>query len=260
MPFIINIVGIGRKSGKTSLIEDLTRHLTEIGFRVWTMKHISTSFDTIGKDTWRHLRAGASTVMAITPNELISIQSIQDLSLDNVLKEIPEDVDLVIVEGFKGSNLPKIITVRNICDAERLLDQVKNVFAIAGSIVEEEEIKSIAGVPILGLDELVLVVKQKTLGEAIKRLPGVNCKHCGYESCESLAEAILRGEASIEKCITLHEGDVLLKVNGERVFLGKFPSKIIKNTFLGMIKSLKGVDTKGANSISFELTLSESKT
>ena len=85
LPLIINIVGIGRASGKTSLVEFLTKRLRQRHYRVSTVKHISKAFDTVHKDTWRHLDAGALTVVAATPNELISIKKIQNPSLEATL-------------------------------------------------------------------------------------------------------------------------------------------------------------------------------
>jgi len=63
---VIGVVG-GKKSGKTTTIEILTRGLTKRGYTVAVAKHISeTNFtlDTEGKDTWRFVQAGAKTVVA----------------------------------------------------------------------------------------------------------------------------------------------------------------------------------------------------
>jgi molybdopterin-guanine dinucleotide biosynthesis protein MobB len=94
---VIHIIGIGRESGKTTLIENITRKLSE-RFNVWTVKHISTSFDTHDKDTWRHLYAGAKTVIAVTNSEIITIKKSAEASLEEALREIPEDADLILVE------------------------------------------------------------------------------------------------------------------------------------------------------------------
>lgn len=40
------------------------------------------------------------------------------------------------------------------------------------------------------------------------------------------------------------EGKVSIKVNGKQIPLTEFPSQFIKNTIIGMLKSLKGVDEK----------------
>jgi len=72
---VLNIIAFQRKSGKTLLIEYLTKKLSEKGYNICTLKHISEgSFDSKEKDTWRHMKAGASTVIAVTKNELIRIK------------------------------------------------------------------------------------------------------------------------------------------------------------------------------------------
>ena len=138
MPLIINIIGIGRKSGKTGLVEFLTKELTKRRYLVWTVKHISGAFDTVWKDTWRHLKAGALTVLAVTPNELISIKKIPKPSLKVALEEIPDGIGIIIAEGFKHSEHPKIIVSKTIKDAKKLVNNVKKVFAISGPVAEFE--------------------------------------------------------------------------------------------------------------------------
>lgn len=73
---IIAVVG-GKKSGKTTAVEALTRELTKRGYQVAAVKHISEegfSFDTEGKDTWRFAQAGAKTIIAVSPNEVVTIK------------------------------------------------------------------------------------------------------------------------------------------------------------------------------------------
>lgn len=36
--------------------------------------------------------------------------------------------------------------------------------------------------------------------------------------------------------------EIIIKVNGKKIPLTEFPTKFIKNTIKGMLKSLKGVD------------------
>ena len=179
MPLTINIIGIGRGSGKTSLVEALTRELTQRTYKVWTVKHISGSFNTVRKDTWKHLEAGALAVMAVTPNELVSIKKIPEPSLEAALEKIPKELGIVIVEGFKSSKYPKIITSRIVKDASKLMKRVKEVFAISGPVAERESGKSINGVPILKPDELVPKVEGMIIDYAVKGLPDLNCGSCG---------------------------------------------------------------------------------
>ena len=150
MPFIINVIGIGRKRGKTSLIELLTRELTERKYKVSTIKHISEgSFDTTQKDTWKHLQAGAVKVIAISANELVSIQRVREPLLEMAIKEVGENVDIILVEGFKNTHYPKIIVAQAIEEVKELMKKTNNVLAISGPIAERTEQKTIEDVKIL---------------------------------------------------------------------------------------------------------------
>jgi molybdopterin-guanine dinucleotide biosynthesis protein B len=253
LPLIINIVGIGRESGKTSLVEFLTKRLRWRHYRVSTVKHISGAFNTVHKDTWRHLDAGALTVVAATPTELVSIKKIQNPSLEVTLEEIPKEVDIILVEGFKKSKYPKVIASQTLKDAETLMNDVKAVFAISGSVAENVHEKAIQGIPLLKPDELFTKVEEMVLQNTIKGLPGLNCGKCGYSSCEAFARTLLSRKNSIDQCIPFQETRIILKVNDEQVYLSPFPATIIKNVVLGMISDLKGVDKDSPQKISLQI-------
>ncbi len=250
---IINIIGIGRASGKTSLVEFLIKRLRQRHYTVSTVKHISQAFNTVHKDTWRHLDAGALTVVAATPNELISIKKIHDPSLEATLEAVPKEVDLIIIEGFKRSKYPKVIASQTIKDAETLMNDVKYAFAISGSVAEMVHEKSIRGVPILKPDELFTKVEEMVIQNIVKGLPGLNCGKCGTNSCEEFARTLLMRKNYIDQCIPIQETRVILKVNDEQVYLSPFPATLIKNVVLGMIGDLKGVDKDIPQKISLEI-------
>ena len=46
---------------------------------------------------------------------------------------------------------------------------------------------------------------------------------------------------------------ISIKINGKEIFLTEFPTDIIKNTILGLLKSLKGVDEIKEVEIRFKL-------
>ena len=253
LPLIINIVGIGRASGKTSLVEFLTKKLRQKRYRVSTIKHLSHAFDTVDKDTWRHLDAGAVTVVAATPNEVISIKKRQNPSLDIALDEIPKNTDLIIVEGFKRSKYPKVIVSQTVKDAEALLNSVDAPFAISGPVVENKHPPSIRGIPLLKPEELFTTVEDMILQNSVEQLPGINCGKCGSASCDEFAQALLNREKPQDACIPLKETRVVLKVNNKQIYLSPFPATIIKNAVRGMIGDLKGVDKNRPNKISLEL-------
>jgi molybdopterin synthase catalytic subunit len=103
---VISVVGY-KKSGKTALVSALVRQLSRFG-TVGTVKHMGEQRLNPGEtDTGRHFDAGAETVIGITGTELISFS--RDSDLEDALDMLCDrGLDFVVVEGFKGSNLPKI--------------------------------------------------------------------------------------------------------------------------------------------------------
>ena len=104
---VISVVGY-KKSGKTALVSALVRQLSGFG-TVGTVKHMGEQRLNPGEtDTGRHFDAGADMVVGITGSELVSFA--RDASLENALDMLCDrGLDFAVVEGFKDSNLPKIV-------------------------------------------------------------------------------------------------------------------------------------------------------
>jgi hypothetical protein len=66
----------------------------------------------------------------------------------------------------------------------------------------EEEIKARPVEP-LGRDLHEAIARQKELRALIPKLPGKNCSACGAPDCATLAEDVVRGEASLCDCVFL---------------------------------------------------------
>ncbi len=107
---ILGVYGYSN-SGKTTLIERLITELTQKGYKVSTIKHSTEkiSLDTPGKDTYRHRDAGANISCLISASETTLISK-SPLSLDNAIKmiEVIGGIDLILIEGGKSENIPKI--------------------------------------------------------------------------------------------------------------------------------------------------------
>lgn len=112
---------VGRSnSGKTTLIERLIPELVKAGYKVATVKHSGHGFDldTEGKDSWRHKRAGASTVMVLSKGSLAMFSDVDDdIHLTDLRDRfLDKSIDLVIAEGWKSDNFPKVVVVRDQMD------------------------------------------------------------------------------------------------------------------------------------------------
>ena len=138
MPPIVSIVGKS-KAGKTTLIEKLIRELKLRGYRVATIKHVpqDIAFDEPDKDSWRHIQAGSEATTISSPNKVVLIKSVtQESTLDEVVRFFGEDYDIILTEGFKEGNAPKIEAHRK--EAGPPLEAVKKLVAI----VTDEPLKT----------------------------------------------------------------------------------------------------------------------
>lgn len=96
-------------SGKTTLIGKVIAKLVGLGIKVGTIKHAPHGFQFFkGKDSSVHKSAGATVSIVSSPNMIgILKDTDRDMSPQELLCYM-EEVDLVIVEGFKRLPLPKI--------------------------------------------------------------------------------------------------------------------------------------------------------
>jgi molybdopterin-guanine dinucleotide biosynthesis protein MobB len=120
MPLIVSFVGRS-ESGKTTLIEKLIPVLRRRGFRVGTIKHThhTPELDRSGKDSARHLAAGASTVVLASSGQIQLVKTGVNGGLDGLVRYF-DDVDLLITEGYKQERTPKIEVLRRAV-SDRLL-------------------------------------------------------------------------------------------------------------------------------------------
>jgi len=212
---VIGIVGT-KNTGKTTLLTKIVCELVERGFHVGTVKHIYHGFDLEGKDTWKHGEAGAEIVVGAGDQTFFRINKI--IGLDKLLEmlECIKKLDFVVLEGFKHSKYAKIST--SDYEDDFTLKKV-NVTEI-----DQTAIKSI-----------VDLIEERSFG----KLTNLNCTKCGFETCLELAKARVRGATTTEnKCFTKSD-DVTLKIDNSLIPMNPFVQSIVKNTFLGMVDSLK---------------------
>jgi len=106
---VISIIG-KKKSGKTTLIEDLIMRLRDYG-SVGCIKHAQELDLDESKDTTRLFNAGAEVVIGSSEHATLKISKSKNksLNLKEQLKDMADSgMDFVLVEGFKSSDLPKI--------------------------------------------------------------------------------------------------------------------------------------------------------
>jgi molybdopterin-guanine dinucleotide biosynthesis protein MobB len=98
-------------TGKTTLLEKVIAILKERGWRVGAIKHDAHRFDIDhpGKDSYRFTAAGADTMLITSKEKLAIVKNhAQSPPLRELLASSFSDVDIVLTEGFKQADLPKI--------------------------------------------------------------------------------------------------------------------------------------------------------
>lgn len=150
---VICIVG-KKKSGKTTFIEKLVPALKARGLSVGTVKHDTHGFDVDkeGKDTWRHRKAGAATVVISSPDRLAVIKEMdREMELAEIAETFFADRDLVLTEGYFRSDMPKVEVFRPESHAQPLCGpddawERKLLAFVSDAAVDP-------GVPVFGLDD-----------------------------------------------------------------------------------------------------------
>jgi molybdopterin-guanine dinucleotide biosynthesis protein B len=156
---ILSFVGRSN-SGKTTLIERVIPELVRAGYKVATVKHAGHGFnlDTEGKDSWRHKRAGASSVMVLSKGSMAMFADVSDqMSVEEVRDRfLDHSYDLIIAEGWKHESYPKIVVIR---------EEIGEIPISHEGLLAVVSDKPVAlSVPLFGLDDVAgvaaLIMKQ----------------------------------------------------------------------------------------------------
>ena len=124
-----------KNAGKTGLMERLIAEISSRGFSVSTVKHAhhNTDIDQPGRDSHRHRVAGAQQVLLSSPLRWALMQELRgadEPSLATHLAQI-SPVDLILVEGFKRDDHPKIEALRAETQRPLLFPDNQTIKAIA---------------------------------------------------------------------------------------------------------------------------------
>lgn len=225
---IVAVVG-SSNSGKTTAVEALIKGLSKRGYTVASAKHIPDpkfTIDTEGKDTWRYAKAGATTVLSVAPKELTVIKKVDttESSLEQIVAETPDEVDIVILEGFKGlveqdTTIPKIVATKTDEEISEALERYKNILAFIGHIPD---------------------------GKVDTEVPFIDA----LKEPQKLVELVNNKVAVLVERKRKREEKITIQVDEKYLPLGDFVQDIIRNAVLAMVSSLKGVKIKGEEKVS----------
>ena len=152
--FILAVSGV-KNSGKTTLITKLLPGLKKRGLQVAVIKHDGHDFeaDVPGTDSWKYAQAGADGTCVFSAKKYMVVKYAPAPSVEELVGAFPE-VDVILLEGFKYSEYPKIEVIRkgnsseSVCDPKNLLgivtDLTKAELDVSGEMLD---------IPLLGLEE-----------------------------------------------------------------------------------------------------------
>lgn len=149
---VIGFVGYSN-SGKTLVVANMIKILSSRGYRVAALKHASHGYeiDIPGKDSWQHYEAGAEKVVVIGPSAFTIHQRCSTPPVLNDVLGMINDVDLILLEGFKTEPVPKVVIIREEVQTEQI-EINSETLAVVSDIDFELEI------PLFSFEQLDLLV------------------------------------------------------------------------------------------------------
>ena len=154
----MRVIGLAGWSGagKTTLLTRVIPELNSRGVTVSTIKHAHHAFDIDkpGKDSYEHRRAGAREVLIASSNRWALMHELRDepeWNLRDLIGKL-ENVEIVIVEGFKTGSHPKIEVFRGENGKPFLYPADRDIVAVAADMQVTG-----AKVPVVHLDDAAAI-------------------------------------------------------------------------------------------------------
>ena len=114
---LISLVG-RHNSGKTTVLIALLHELKKRNLRAAVIKHSHGYFSFNGEnDSDRLFNTGVEAVYAVSPDITLRYRRQMEVGLTEYLTEfVEDDLDLILLEGYKQESLPKIEILRQEID------------------------------------------------------------------------------------------------------------------------------------------------
>ena len=138
---VIGIVG-WKVVGKTYYASLIIKLLVKRGYKVGSIKHAHHEFDIDkpGTDSFKHREAGSNQVIISSSKhwaKIIENNNMKEKNLDELIREF-KDIDIVVVEGFKKENHPKIEILGK--GFKNINKEINNVIAIVSDEYDDNNI------------------------------------------------------------------------------------------------------------------------
>lgn len=152
---VFGVIG-WKNSGKTTLTERLLEEFISRGFVVSIIKHAhhDVDVDRSGTDSYRHRLAGANEVILAGGSRFALMHEYRgqpEFKLDELLDRMAS-CDLVLVEGFKKTSIPKIEVCRKERNCTLLARDDKTVVAVASDYLTLD-----VDLPLFDLNEIKVI-------------------------------------------------------------------------------------------------------
>jgi molybdopterin-guanine dinucleotide biosynthesis protein B len=147
---------IGECAEKSELVRRLVIELTGRGLRVSTIKRVSDAVDLErpGSGTWKHRTAGAEEVMVASASRFALMREMprdtDEPDVGSLLARMAP-VDIVLLDGFRRSDYPKMEVVQSGQDRARFASNDAMVLAVTS------EVPVTAPVPGLPLSDIAVL-------------------------------------------------------------------------------------------------------
>jgi len=145
---------VGRSdSGKTTLIEKLIPELAGRGYRVATIKHAQEIHIDPKKDSSRHLSAGSGASALVSGDHLVASKSYdKDVTPADAARFLGSNYDIILCEGFKQADAPKIL-IRS--EQDPPIGELTRVIAEVTENPSSDRIRQFGKNDVIGLADLI---------------------------------------------------------------------------------------------------------
>jgi len=239
--YTICIIG-SKNVGKTYLAEQLIKRFTRDGIRVAAVKSSRHPLDVPHTDTERLAKAGAQLVLFGSSKETaLFIKS--RLDIRRLFSRFGTDFDVLLVEGMKRSEYPKVLLAKDSEDLAIRVDPRTIEMVVCPQQLRSEAKKKF---PLTifrersEIDKIYSTLKKKYIQQYVRELPEKDCGECGYKTCAAYGRAILKGETKLGRC-SVDRWRVKVYVDDSLVRLSPYPESVAQRMVEGFLSTLHGV-------------------
>lgn len=150
--------------GKTTVLEQLVKILTDKGYRIGVVKHDGHDFipDVPATDSFRMREAGAAAVAVYSSERILMYRQcdtklLPELVVKELRQFVDDKVDMILVEGWKNSTYPKIEIMREAISTDRVATSpVCAICSDSLSIIRQDREQKC---PVYSFDEVALLAE-----------------------------------------------------------------------------------------------------